>query len=277
MDRHPIVQPRIALFKPLIEQEELDAARSALELGWLGMGSYVEAFEQQLEKLIDAPDRRVVALSTGHAALHLALLLADVGPGDEVITPAFNNAADFQAILATGAEPVLCDVDDASLCIDLDKAEQLVSSRTKAVIAMDYDCMLCDHDRVARFAEAHRLRVVHDAAHSLGSQYKGKMVGAFSDLTMFSFDPIKTITCIDGGALVVKEPADAHAIACDANVGNEPVDGGALQEFAFADLRHRNARLSLSYGQSACCPWSRPAREVGKNRREPPSGLPLLQ
>ncbi len=77
-----------------------------------------------------------------------------VGPGDEVITPSFNNAADFQAILATGAQPVFCDIDEDSLCIDLDKAAELVSPRTKAIIVMDYDCVLCDHDRVAEFARS---------------------------------------------------------------------------------------------------------------------------
>jgi dTDP-4-amino-4,6-dideoxygalactose transaminase len=199
-----VTQDGMPVFKPAIDQQELDAAREALELGWLGMGAYVGAFEQKLETFLRATDRRVVAVSTGHAALHLGLLLAGVGPGDEVITPSFNNAADFQAILATGAEPVFCDIDDESLCIDLASAERMVSPRTKAVIAMDYDCILCDHDGVAEFARSHGLRVIHDAAHSFGSKYKGKMVGSFSDMTMFSFDPVKTVTCIDGGALVVQ-------------------------------------------------------------------------
>ncbi|MBV9218468.1 MAG: DegT/DnrJ/EryC1/StrS family aminotransferase [Methylobacteriaceae bacterium] len=196
-------QQRIPVFKPLIENEELEASRKSLELGWLGMGSYVGEFEQRLAQFIGG-DRRVVAVSTGHAALHLALLLMKIGPGDEVITPSFNNAADFQAILATGAKPVFCDITEDSLCIDLASAETLVSPNTKAIIAMDYDCILCDHDRVAEFAARHNLRVLHDGAHAFGSRYKGKMVGSFSDITMFSFDPVKTITCIDGGALVVR-------------------------------------------------------------------------
>jgi dTDP-4-amino-4,6-dideoxygalactose transaminase len=200
------------MYQPTIEREEFDACREALENGWLGMGSYVGAFEQKLKEAIGAPDRHVVAVSTGHAALHLGLMLMDLAPGDEVITPSFNNAADFQAILATGASPVFCDIDDNTLCIDLAKAEELISPRSRAIIAMDYDCVLCDHDRVAKFAERHGLRVLHDAAHSFGSNYKGKPVGSFSDLTMFSFDPVKTITCIDGGALVVRDPADVERL-----------------------------------------------------------------
>jgi dTDP-4-amino-4,6-dideoxygalactose transaminase len=202
----------IPVFKPAIGPDEIDASRAALEMGWLGMGSYVGAFETKLRDFIAAPDRHVVAVSTGHAALHLAMMLAGIRPGDEVITPSFNNAADFQAIGATGAAPVFCDIDDATLCIDLDSAERMVSHRTKAIIAMDYDCLLCDHDRVARFAAAHGLRVIHDAAHSFGSKYNNHMVGSFSDLTMFSFDPVKTITCIDGGALVVRSEEEVRQL-----------------------------------------------------------------
>jgi dTDP-4-amino-4,6-dideoxygalactose transaminase len=195
---------KVPVFKPLIEDEEFEASRKALELGWLGMGSYVGEFEQQLKQYLHADDRHVAAVSTGHASIHLGLLAMGVGPGDEVITPSFNNAADFQAILATGAEPVFCDINEDSLCIDLDKAEAVISPRTKAIIVMDYDCVLCDHDRVAELARARNLRVLHDASHSFGSKSDGRMVGSFSDVTTFSFDPVKTITCIDGGALVVR-------------------------------------------------------------------------
>jgi dTDP-4-amino-4,6-dideoxygalactose transaminase len=204
--------PDIPVFKPLLETEEHAAAAAALELGWLGMGSYVGDFESAIEEALDAHERHVVALSTGHAALHLALLLAEVGPGDEVITPAFNNITDFQAIIAVGAEPVFCDVDPLTLCIDLTRAEELMSTRTKAVIVMDYGCLLCDHDAVAEFAHRHSVRVIHDAAHSFGSRYEGRAIGSFSDLCMFSFDPVKLITSIDGGALVVRSEEELAAL-----------------------------------------------------------------
>ncbi len=200
------------MWKPLIEQEEIGASIEALEMGWLGMGSYVGKFEDALRQFIETPDRQVAALSTGHAALHVGLLTAGVGPGDEVITPSFNSIADFQAILATGAEPVFCDIEDDSLCIDLEKAEELVNEKTKAIIVMDYGCVLCNHDRVAKFAEKHDVRVIHDAAHAFGSRYHGKTVGSFSDICMFSFDSVKTLTCIDGGALVVRAEEELEAI-----------------------------------------------------------------
>jgi dTDP-4-amino-4,6-dideoxygalactose transaminase len=206
------MREEIPVFKPLITQDEIGAAVGALEMGWLGMGSYVGRFEDSLRHYIDADDRYVAAVSTGHAALHLGLIVAGVGPGDEVITPSFNNVADFQAILAVGAKPVFCDIDDDTLCIDLKKAELMVGPKTKAMIVMDYDCVLCDHDGVAQFAKRHGLRIIHDAAHSLGSRYKGKKIGSFSDIAMFSFDPVKTVTCIDGGALVLQSRDDFQRV-----------------------------------------------------------------
>lgn len=194
----------IPVFKPLIEKEEIDASRESLELGWLGMGSYVSAFEEKVKDIIQAPDRFVAAVSTGTAGLHIALLVAGVKPGDEVIVASFNCSADFQAIGWVGAEMVFCDCDDVTLEIDLARAEELISPRTKAMIVMDYDCILSDHDAIAAFAAKHGIRIIHDAAHSFGSSYKGKMVGSFSDICVFSHDPVKTITCLDGGTIVVR-------------------------------------------------------------------------
>jgi dTDP-4-amino-4,6-dideoxygalactose transaminase len=122
---------------------------------------------------------------------------------DEIITPSFNNVSDFQAIKAVGAKPVLCDVHDKTLTIDFDKAEKLITKKTKAVIVMDYNCFLANHDQAKNFAIKHNIKIIHDAAHSFGSFYKNKPIGSFGDITMFSFDPIKNVTCIDGGALIL--------------------------------------------------------------------------
>ena len=202
----------VPVFKPLIEKEEIDASRESLELGWLGMGSYVSKFEEKVKEIIDAPDRHVAAVSTGTAGLHIALLVAGVGPGDEVIVSSFNCSADFQAITWVGADIVFCDCDDATLAIDLEKAAQLVTPRTKAMIVMDYDCIMCDHDGIAEFAERHGIRIVHDAAHSFGSSYKGRMVGSFSDICVFSHDPVKTVTCLDGGTIVVRSEDELRQV-----------------------------------------------------------------
>lgn len=198
---------QIPVFKPLIEKEEISAAVESLELGWLGMGSYVKQFEEAVAgvcKFSPGDDRHVVAVSTGHAALHLSLLMMGVNPGDEVITPSFNNAADFQAIRACGAEPVFVDIDESTLCIDASKVEEMITEKTKCIIAMDYDIFICDHNALADISRRTGIPVLHDAAHSFGSSYKGHPIGNQHPYTMFSFDPVKTITCIDGGAIVVQ-------------------------------------------------------------------------
>lgn len=197
---------RYPVFKPFLGDDELAACKSALDCGYLGMGSFVGDFESTLSEVLELGSaRHIVACSTGHAALHMAFMIMGIGPGDEVITPSFNNIADLQAISALGAQPVFCDVDPESLCINPDMIGPLVSERTKAVIAMDYGAVLADHDRIAEVAKHHGITVVHDAAHSFGSRYRGKPVGHQAPFTMLSFDPIKNITCIDGGALIVED------------------------------------------------------------------------
>ncbi len=198
---------QIPVFKPLIEQEEIAAAVESLELGWLGMGSYVKKFEDAVARVCEftpEDDRYVVAVSTGHAAIHLSLLMMGIESGDEVITPSFNNAADFQAIRACGAEPVFVDIDENTLCIDVSKVRDLITRKTKCIIAMDYDIFISDHDSLAELSTSTAIPILHDAAHSFGSSYKGLPIGNQHQYTMFSFDPVKTITCIDGGAIIVR-------------------------------------------------------------------------
>lgn len=199
---------QVPVFRPLIEVEEIAAAVASLEGGWLGMGSSVKAFEDAVAavcELDDSSNRAVVAVSTGHAALHLGLLAMGVKEGDEVITASFNNAADFQAIRACGANPVFADIDDATLCISHEAVGALISERTRCIIAMDYDLALCDHRALAGISRESGVPVLHDAAHSFGSFYDGTPTGNQHPFTMFSFDPVKTVTCIDGGALIVND------------------------------------------------------------------------
>jgi dTDP-4-amino-4,6-dideoxygalactose transaminase len=195
------------VFKPFLGPDDLDACRSALDSGYLGMGSFVGDFEKALSDVLElGNERHLVTCSTGHAALHMAFMVMGIGPSDEVITPSFNNIADLQAISALGAEPVFCDVDPHTLCIDAEKIGELVTEKTKAIIAMDYGAALADLARVSEVARRYAIPMVHDAAHSFGSRHSGLPVGHQAPFTMLSFDPIKNITCIDGGALVVEDP-----------------------------------------------------------------------
>ncbi len=203
----------LPVFKPHIDEETQQAAREALELGWLGMGSYVQSFEEELSRFLELePGRRLIAVNTGTSALHLALLVAGVGPGDEVITPALNNVGDFQAIGLCGARPVFADIREDDLGIDVDSAERLVGPRAKVVVALHYMGIPCDIERVYAFAEAHGLRVIEDAAHAVGTRHGGRPIGSSGDLACFSFDAIKTLTCIDGGAVVTPTPEEAEQV-----------------------------------------------------------------
>jgi dTDP-4-amino-4,6-dideoxygalactose transaminase len=208
--RSPAIS-RIPIYKALIEDEEMEAVDEALRLGWLGMGSAVGDFERALEKVLGGT-RIAVAVSTGYAALHLGLLAAGVGPGDEVIVPSFTHLADVQAIRAVGAQPVLCDVLDGTLCIDAASAAAVVSPRTRAIVSMDYGCHLVDEASIAAIAEEHGLRVVHDAAHSFGAFRGDDAVGSSSDICMFSFDPVKALSCIDAGVVVVRTEEEARRL-----------------------------------------------------------------
>lgn len=202
----------IPVYKPLINEHTFKAAHDALENGWLGMGSFVGGFEDAFSRFMNCEGRRCVAVATGTAALHLAMLLAGVGPGDEVITPSLNNIGDFQAIKAVGAEPVFCDILEENLGIDCTSAESMVSEKTRAIIGLHYDGIPCDMDGVFRLAEKHNLRVIEDDCHAIGSYINGKHAGNYGDIACFSFDAVKTITCIDGGMIIVNTEEEVNKL-----------------------------------------------------------------
>ena len=206
----------IPVFKPLIQDSDISAASRSLKEGWLGMGKDVQNFELAIKNICKLKkEKTVVAVSTGHAALHLSLMILGIKDGDEVITPSFNNAADFQAIKACGANPVFVDINKKTLCIDIKKIQASITNNTKCIIAIDYGTNLCDHKSLKEISKKFNIPVVHDAAHSFGSKYKNSPIGNQHDFTIFSFDPVKCITCIDGGAIILNEKKyrkKAHAM-----------------------------------------------------------------
>lgn len=192
----------IPVFVPEIGLDTVKHMTDALHVGWLGMGKVTKEFEERIAAVLGLEGRYVVATNTGTSALHIALLAAGVGPGHEVITPSFNYAADHQAVIATGAEVVMCDIRDDNLGIDCDKAEELVTPRTKAIIPLHFAGIPCDQDGVYRLARKHNLRVIEDGCHAFGSSIGGARIGSYGDITCFSFDPVKIITSVDGGAVI---------------------------------------------------------------------------
>ncbi|GLY16220.1 DegT/DnrJ/EryC1/StrS family aminotransferase [Kineosporia rhizophila] len=203
---------RIPVYRPYLGPEVTAAAQSALEAGWLGMGRLSQEFELGLERFLRLDGRRVVSTNSCTEALHIAGRLIGLGPGDEVIAPAFTYVAGHQAMSRTGAEIVFCDIEDGFLSIDPARVEELVTERTRAVLAVDYLGLPCRLDELTELAGRHGLRVIEDAAHAFGTLSKGRPVGSFGDITCFSFGPVKTITTLEGGAVVTSDPADVQAL-----------------------------------------------------------------
>ncbi len=190
----------IRLSKSFVGQAEIDAVTAVLGRGFLGMGEEVGRFEEELSTYLGGANQ-VVCVNTGTAALHLALQAIGIGPGDEVLVPSLTYVASFQAISATGAVPVACDVREQDGLLDLDDARRRVTTRTKAVMPVHYASFPGDIQGIYGFAKEFGLRVVEDAAHAFGCRVEGSYVGNFGDVVCFSFDGIKNITSGEGGAV----------------------------------------------------------------------------
>lgn len=192
----------IPVQRPSIGKEELAAVKKVFDTGWLGMGSVVKEFEEAVGAFLES--RYVVATNTGTTALHLALDATGLNPGDEVIVQSLTYVATIQAITATGAVPVFCDIEEDTLNIDLSDAERKITNKTKAIVPVHYRGVPCSMERLLALAKQFKLRVVEDAAHAFGSYYKNKRIGSFGDLACFSFDPVKNVTCGEGGAITTQ-------------------------------------------------------------------------
>jgi len=168
------------------------------------MGTEVFNFERELEAFIGG-GRRVVCTSSGTTALQLAMQACDIGQGDEVLVPSLTYLASFQAISATGASPIACDVNILNGLIDLDDVERRITGKSKAIMPVHYTGYSGDLRSIYKFAKTHSLRVIEDAAHAFGSLHQGERIGSFGDVTCFSFDGIKNITCGEGGAIVTAD------------------------------------------------------------------------
>ncbi len=202
----------IPVFKPYLGPEVRRATEEAMDAGWLSLGPLTRDFENALQAYLEAPNRPVVAASSGTASLHLACLAAGVGPGDEVIMPSFTYIAGHQAVGMTGADIVLCDVEPETLGADPDSIRSLLSSRTKAIVVTHFAGFPCRLDEILAIAAEHGIRVIDDAAHALGSRSNGRPIGSFGDLTAFSFGPVKIITTLEGGAVIAPSVHDLEPL-----------------------------------------------------------------
>lgn len=192
----------LRLSKSVIGIEEINAVTKVLEKEYLGMGDNVREFEELLTSYFKRP---TVCVNTGTSAIHLALQALGIGVGDEVLVQSLTYVATYQAITATGATPIPCEINSDSLTIDLDDAKRKLTSKTKVILPVHYGGGVGDLNSLYEFAENNNLRVVEDAAHAFGSNYKDKLVGSFGDICCFSFDGIKNITSGEGGAIITND------------------------------------------------------------------------
>ena len=211
-----MTKPPIRLSRSTVGREEADALAAVIAEGYLGMGRFTQRFETELAAYFGS-GREVVCVNTGTSALQLALQSIGVGAGDEVLVPGLTFVASYQAISATGAKPVACDVHRESGFLDAADAARRVTANTRAIMPVHYASIAPGLADVYALARERGLRVVEDAAHSFGCSFAGERVGAKGDLVCFSFDGIKNITCGEGGAIVTSDPR-AAARARDARL-----------------------------------------------------------
>lgn len=196
--------------RPTLDDDTIAGVVEVLRSGWLASGPHVAAFESALSDYLGG--RPVRALTSATGGLEVALEACGIGPGDEVITPAMSFAATPNVILRVGAKPVFVDVELATRNMDLAQAEAAVTPRTRALMPVHFAGLPVDMDRLYGLAEKYGLRVIEDAAHAIGSAWRGRRIGSFGDIVSFSFHPNKNMTTIEGGALSVARPDDAEAI-----------------------------------------------------------------
>ena len=217
--------------RPSIDEETIAAVGDVLRSGWITTGPKTQAFEAALSALFGG--RTVRAFNSGTITLEIALQLAGVGAGDEVITTPMSWVATANVVLHLGARPVFVDVNPLTRNIDLDLIEAAITPKTKAIIPVDLAGLPVDRDRLYAIARQHNLRVIEDAAQSLGARWNGQPIGSSGDFVSFSFHANKNLTTGEGGALVL--PADIDPARCEQLrlQGVKRLDGGEMDvEFA---------------------------------------------
>ncbi|MDX9821388.1 MAG: UDP-4-amino-4,6-dideoxy-N-acetyl-beta-L-altrosamine transaminase [Syntrophales bacterium] len=197
--------PFIPYGRQSIDENDIDAVVQVLKSDWLTTGPSVEEFENAFASFVGA--RCAVAVSSGTAALHTAMSAVGIGPGDQVVVPPLTFAATANAVVYQGGHPIFADIDSKTLLLNPEAAEECVSNRTRALVAVDYAGQPCDYDALRAIADRHGLVLIADACHSLGAEYRGKKTGTFADVSVFSFHPVKHITTGEGGMITTDDPA----------------------------------------------------------------------
>lgn len=239
-----------------ISEEDMQSVIDVLKSDYLTCGPTTEEFEESLREVTGA--KFVTAVANGTAALHVACLAAGIEEGDEVIVSPITFAASANCVLYCGGTPVFADIDPHTWNIDPASIEEKITERTKAVIAVDFGGVPVDLDSIRAICDEHDLVLIEDAAHSLGSLYKGRPVGSVADLTTFSFHPVKTVTTAEGGAVATDDEELAkrvllfakHGITRDRELMEHPDEGGWYYEQLELGYNYRMSDLQAALGLS---------------------------
>jgi dTDP-4-amino-4,6-dideoxygalactose transaminase len=218
----PVREGYLVFGSPRIEESEIAEVVEVLRSGWIGTGPRTARFEREFAAYVGG--RQAVSVSSCTAALHLSLLAAGIGPGDEVIVPAMTFVASANAVVHAGGTPVLCDVDPATQNIDVEEVERHITSRTKAIIPVHFAGRAVDLSSLQLLAERYGLTIINDAAHAIETEHQGRKVTAYGTLTAYSFYPTKNITTGEGGMIVTDDESLAdrlrvlrlHGLSADA-------------------------------------------------------------
>ena len=194
---------KVPIAKPIIGEEEIENVVEVLKSGMIAQGPKVEEFEQEFADWVGA--EYGIAVNSGTAALHVALLSCDIGPGDEVITTPFTFIASGNSIVYTGAEPVFADIDLKTYTLNPDSLEDLITENTKAIMPVQLYGQSANMDKINKIAEKYGLIVIEDAAQAHGATFNGQKVGSIGDISCFSFYPTKNMTTSEGGIITTDD------------------------------------------------------------------------
>jgi len=237
-----------------IDKNDIAEVVKTLRSNWITTGPKIGQFENAIASYVDA--KYAACVSNGTNALHLACLVAGIGPGDEVIIPTISFVASANCVLYCNAKPILVDIYEDTLTINVEEAEKKITKKTKAIIAVDFAGHPANWSKLKKLAKTHKLILIDDAAHAFGSKYQGHKIGSIANLTTFSFHPVKTITTAEGGAVTTNNKSFYEKLLLFRNHGIEKTSelskkfGGWYYEVKSLGYNFRMTDLQAALGLS---------------------------
>jgi len=258
----PVRETLLPYGRQSIDEDDIQAVVETLRSDWLTTGPKVGEFEEAFAAWVGA--KHAISFSSGTAALHAAAFAAGLQPGDEAITSPLTFAATANCLLYQGARPVFADVSPDSLTLDPEQAGSKITSRTRAIVPVDYAGHPADLDSILRLAERYGLVVIEDACHALGAEYRGRRIGSISHMTVFSFHPVKHLTTGEGGMVTTENAEFAKTLRCFRNHG---ISSDARHRQAVGQWHYEMVLLGFNYRLTdiACALGLQQLKKLGAN------------